>query len=340
MHGPVGPTTRRLAVAAFTLTLGCGGGNTPSTGPTPQPTAPAIVCPADVTLREVRTNLQAVTYPAPTTTGGASPVTVACTPASGSEFRLGTSPVSCTATDAQSRAASCSFNVTLTGFKLGATRFNTFGDSLTEGEMGRPNLTLPLLDPPNAYPTKLQAAFDDTYPGQGIVVVNRGLSGDSVEATEAKLRQFLPVDRPEAVLLLTGYNNLTGPCSHGRAGSGECADAIDKVVVGLRDCLRRVREANVGVRYTFLSNLTPPGPTGSNRIDGNAIVQANSRIRQLTNAEGVVHVDSHAAFVGHEAEYVNVDGLHLRPAGYQALADTFFAAIKATVEQTPLLRRH
>ena len=58
---------------------------------------------------------------------------------------------------------------------------------------------------------------------------------------------------------------------------------------------------------------------------------------QVATSEGAVLVDSHAAFLGHEAEYVNVDGLHLRPAGYQALADTFFAAIKATVPQTPLL---
>jgi lysophospholipase L1-like esterase len=50
-------------------------------------------------------------------------------------------------------------------------------------------------------------------------------------------------------------------------------------------------------------------------------------------------VDSYAAFIGHEADYVNVDGLHLRPAGYQALADAFFAAIQATVPQTPLSHR-
>jgi len=333
----VGLTKHHVAVAAVALTLGCGAkSNGGPTGPTP-PAAPAIVCPADLTVREVRGATQSVNYTAPTTSGGTSPVTVTCNPASGSDFRLGTTPVSCAVNDAQARTATCSFNVTLNGFKLSATRFDAFGDSLTEGEMGRPSVALPLLDPPNAYPTKLQAAFDDTYPNQGIIVVNRGLSGDSVEATESKLRQFLPVDRPEAVLLLTGYNNLTQPCSPGRSGSGACGDAIEKVVDGLRACLRRVREANIGVRYVFVSNLTPPGPTGSNRIDGNAIVQANARIRQMTAAEAVVHVDSYAAFTGHEAEFVNVDGLHLRPAGYQALADTFFAAIKTTVDQSPLL---
>lgn len=334
-------TTSHLALAALILTAGCGGGNKGG-GPT-QPTSsppPTITCPSDVTIREVRTALQPVTYSTPTTSGGSTPVTVTCNPASGSDFKLGTTPVSCSVTDSQARSASCSFNVTLTGFTLGATRFDAFGDSITEGEVGRPNISFPFLDPPNAYPTRLQAAFDDFYPDQGIVVVNRGLSGDSVEGTEEKIRRFLPIDKPDAVLLLTGYNNLTLACGAGRSGSDECRDAIDKVAFGLRDCLRRVPEANAGVRFTFLSNLTPPGATGSNRIDRDAIVRLNDRIRQLSSAQGAVYVDAYAAFVGHEAEYVNVDGLHLRPAGYQALADTFFAAIRNTIPQTPITTLH
>ena len=330
---------QHLAAAALTLAVACGGSTGGPTPPPPPPAAPVIACPADLTVREVRNSTQPVTFSVPTTTGGTSPVTVTCNPAPGSDFRLGTTPVMCTAADAQSRTATCSFNVTLTGFTLGAVKFGAFGDSLTEGETGRPSFALPFLDPPNAYPTRLQAAFDDTYPGQGIVVINRGLSGDSVEATETALRIYLPRDRPDAVLVLTGYNNLTGPCSPGRGVSGECEDAIDKVADVMRDCLRRIREANVGVRHVFLSNLTPPGPTGSNRIDGRAIGQVNDRIRQIASSEGVVLVDAHAAFAGHETEYVNVDGLHLRPAGYQALANAFFAAIQATIPQTPLLTR-
>lgn len=290
-----------------------------------------------MSVRGVAGAMQTVDFPAPTVTGGASPTATICSPASGASFPLGSTSVSCNASDAQSRQASCTFNVTLTGFALNAARFDAFGDSLTEGETGRPSVAFPFLDPPNAYPTRLQAALDETYPDQGIVVINRGLSRDPVEATESKVRQFLPVDRPDGALFLSGYNNLTGPCGPGHGSSGECEDAIGKVADGLRACLRRVREANVGVRYTFLSSLTPPGPSGSNRIDGGAIVEANGRIRQVAAAEGATFVDAYAAFVGHEAEYVNVDGLHLRPAGYQALADAFFAAIKATVPQTPLL---
>jgi lysophospholipase L1-like esterase len=60
-------------------------------------------------------------------------------------------------------------------------------------------------------------------------------------------------------------------------------------------------------------------------------------VKAVIAAEGATLVDSYPAFLGHEAEYVDTDGLHLRPAGYQALADSFFASIKATVAQTPLL---
>ena len=54
-------------------------------------------------------------------------------------------------------------------------------------------------------------------------------------------------------------------------------------------------------------------------------------------SEAVTLVDIYPLFVGHEAEYVSIDGLHLLPAGYQTIANAFFAAIKTTVPQTSLL---
>jgi lysophospholipase L1-like esterase len=97
-----------------------------------------------------------------------------------------------------------------------------------------------------------------------------------------------------------------------------------------------VRELSPATKYIFLGTLTPPGPSGSLRIDAGAIIATNDKIRQTAAVERVVLVDAYAAFVGHEADYVNVDGLHLRPAGYQALADAFFAAIQVTVPHAPL----
>jgi lysophospholipase L1-like esterase len=294
---------------------------------------PQIACPADVTVKSVSGTSQAVTYPDPTVTLGAPPVTTSCSPASSTSFPLGTTPVRCTARDAQAREATCSFNVTLSGFTLAAKKFDAFGDSLTAGENGLPSF----VDPPNSYPTKLQASLDAYYPGQGIAVINRGEPGQPVERTLAVIPSLLSTDRPDAALLLTGYNNLTTPCGPGLASTKPCRDAIDFVAFGVRDCIRRIKESPVGVKFVFVSTLTPPGPTGSRRIDRNAILDVNGRIRQMIAAERVTLVDSYPVFIGHETEYVSPDGLHLLPPGYQALADTFFAAIRTTVPQSPQL---
>jgi lysophospholipase L1-like esterase len=321
-------------LAAALLLSACGSDAPPSTGPTS--TAPQIACPLDMTVTGVTASAQAVTYSAPTVSGGAAPVNTTCSPASGASFPLGTTSVNCAASDAQARQATCSFKVTLKGMSLAVTTYDAFGDSLTQGETGRPNIVVPqFIDTPNSYPTKLQASFDATYPGQA-KVINQGNGGDTVETTLAKIKQRVPVDRPGAVLLLAGFNNLTNVCATGLSNTKACGDAIDQVKFGIRDCMRAVKEANAGVKYTFVSTLTPPGASGSNRIDPNAIVQANAKLGPTIAAEGGILVDSYAAFVGHESTYVNVDGLHLQPAGYQALADTFFASIQKTIPQTPL----
>lgn len=325
--------TRSWIAAAFLLTAACGGSR-PNT-PTP-PTAPQIACPADLTVRGVSGVTQNVTYDAPTVTGGATPVNVSCSQASGGSFPLGTTGITCTANDAQARQAACSFNVTLTGFSLGVTKFDSIGDSLTAGENGR----LSVIDLPNAYPTRLQATFDANYPGQGILVINRGTNGERAERTADQIRAYVAADRPDVVLLLTGYNNLE-PCGPGRATTTACRGAIDDVALDVRDCIRHAKETSSGIRFIFVSTLTPPGPVApgaprDRRIASDAIVQANNQIRQKVAAEGATLVDTYPLFLGHEAEYVDTDGLHLRPAGYQALADSFFAIIKATIPQTQL----
>ena len=58
----------------------------------------------------------------------------------------------------------------------------------------------------------------------------------------------------------------------------------------------------------------------------------------MVRAEGATLVDTYPTFIGHEAEYVDQDGLHLRPAGNQALAQSFFTGIKNTVTSTPGFR--
>ena len=71
-------------------------------------TACTLTCPTDVSqVADPGQNGAVVNYPAPTTTGSCG--TVTCSPASGSFFPVGTTPVTCTSTV----GPSCSFNVTV-----------------------------------------------------------------------------------------------------------------------------------------------------------------------------------------------------------------------------------
>lgn len=320
------------------LFLGCGGHGGGGSTPTPATPPPQISCPSDISVGSVSTATTTVAYDAPTVSGGTAPVQASCNPTSGSSFPLGATMVNCSASDAASRTAACSFRVNLTGFEIGLKKYEAFGDSVTAGEVGRPSISgFNEVDVANAYPTKLQQQFDAVYPGQGVVVINRGHSLDKGDQTDALIRTFAAADRPEVVLLLTGYNDLGHGCGANGAGTATCRDAIGNVGVNVRSCIRRAREVDSALKVVFVSTLTPPGATGSNRIDRNAIVQANDKIRQTVASERAVLVDSYAAFVGHENEYVNVDGLHLTVAGYEALANAFLAAIQSTVQATPLL---
>jgi len=330
---------KRVAlVIGLAIVAACGSSPPPGPGPTAKP--PQIACPADLTVASVTTPSQAVTYPSPTVTDGAPPVNTTCSPASGATFPLGTTTVGCAANDAMSRQATCSFNVTLKGMSIGVKKFDAIGDSFTEGQNGE----LGVVDLPNAYPTKLQLALEMTYPNQGIVVLNHGAdaSGKSITVVDENVKKFVRLDQPDAVLLEGGYNDLLNGCGNGSPTTTLCKQAIQQVAGGYRDCIRHAREASPTVQFVFAATLTPPGPhtppVNDRRISDAAIRQANDLIRQTVAAERAVLVDVYPLFTGHEAEYVDTDGLHLRPAGYQVMADAFFAAIQKTVPQTPLLR--
>ncbi len=82
-------------------------------------TAPELTVPADITTQATSKSGAVVTYSASATDLVDGIVTPACSPASGSTFVIGTTPVTCTATDAHGNKASKSFNVTVTSFFSG-----------------------------------------------------------------------------------------------------------------------------------------------------------------------------------------------------------------------------
>ncbi len=297
-----------------------------------------LTCPADITVSGVTGSSTPVNYPAPVSDGGTAPVQVTCAPASGTAFPLGASAVSCEATDAGTQRAMCAFAVTLAPARLGAARFVTFGDSMTEGQNGQDPgggecpTGLFCIDTPHSYPTDLKALLSSRYPVQSFEVINEGVGGERASAGVNRLPGVLTADRPDVLVLLQGINDL----------NGDGAAAVPVVLDALRTDIRNARAA--GVQYVFVSTLLPERPGGSPPRGEvpELVAPANDLIRPMVTSEGAVLVDGYAAF-GATPNYlttlINTDGLHLTPAGNQVLAQAFYDAIVAKIPTIASLRR-
>ena len=324
---PLPLSVKAVFLLALAIVAGACSGHTPTTPQTFQ-----LQCPADLNVGSNSATGLAVGFFSPVSIGGNAPFAVTCTPASGAVFPVGRTPVTCAAVDGLGDRAQCTFNVTVAPTRPDASIVVAFGDSTTEGQNGRTSaFGTRVVDVPNAYPTQLQILLDAAFPSPRILVLNRGVGGEPVETGLLRLPGQLDADRPDTLLLLDGYNNLLNNCGFSVGVTSNCLSTINFVASTLGQMVQTGRQK--GARHVFLSTLTPPGPLAGptdRRIAPDAIVRINSLLPGVAGANGAVLVDAYASFVGHEAEYVDQDGLHLRPAGYLVIADLFYAAILTT----------
>jgi len=262
-----------------------------------------------------------VTYPAPAVQNGDPPVAVTCTVAQDAKLPLGPTQVTCTATDARQRTASCGFTVTvLPPPWLASTRFLAFGDSITEGVVSAP-VTLALLPTPASYPTKLEILLRARYTAQQPAVTNAGIAGELATDGARRLPSVVRAVQPEAVLLMEGTNDLS---LWREGGISRAADALEDMVNAAR-----ARGARV-----FLATL-PPQREGGKGGGVELVRELNKAIRAVAAEEGAVLVDVYAALVTDLDRYIGADGLHPTEAGYERIAETFLAAIRTEME-TPM----
>jgi lysophospholipase L1-like esterase len=301
--------------------------------PPPDPDPPTLTCPAPVTASTTSTSGTTVTFSAPTVTAGKEPLTLACTPASGSTFPIGATTVACTVTDSLNRTGSCSFTVTVARTpQLTVTKFLAFGDSITAGEVsfpltgalpqrdGTPSFRLRLV-PEASYPTVLRSSLTTRYSAQvsNIVVSNEGVSGEMARdaATQARFVQALSSLRPDVVLIMHGYNDIGNP-----SVLTDTANAIGRLASEAR---------NRGVRV-FIANLAPSRTSGNNARPSSSVTGFNERLLPVIRGEGATLVDIYSAILPDVNTYIGIDGLHPNEAGYRKIAETFLAAIQANLE--------
>ena len=268
---------------------------------------------------------------------GQSPVSTVCSPLSGSLFTIGQRTVTCTATDALQRSESCSFLVTVVSPpKLATTSFLAFGDSITWGEDGQnsiaPSLSLmssrfhPAVQIPLAqqYPRELQLSLADRYKTQLPTVKNEGQPGEAAgdPAALVRFRNLTSSRQYSVVLIMEGTNDLYNKDDR----------LVPFAIDGLRQMIRNAK--GLGIR-PYLATIPPMNPAACIPIcRGGAwslVSGFNDNVRALATAEGVTLVDVYQAFAGN-LSLVGADGEHPSAEGYAKIADTFFVAIKSTLE--------
>jgi lysophospholipase L1-like esterase len=340
-----------LLAAGLTLVAGCHSPSRPTTVVAVQPLS--LTCPATITIDNVATATEAVTFAPPGHSGGVEPVALSCSPASGANFPLGTTMVTCNGIDATAtRTAACTLTVSLTPVApvLGATTLLAVGDSITAGEngidefnlddprydqsgpcvaMATTGAKLQYIDYVNSYPSALGTLLAQRYPAQTPALINCGKRGQTTAQGLQLLSgpYGLAVWHPDALLILEGINDLRF--------DDQYLSTADTVVANLSTDIQTARSS---VKKIFLSTLIPQKAGARGDASHNPqIEQTNVRIRALTAQPDVVLVDSYAEFLArsdYQSALLESDGEHCTPEGYLVIAKAFFAKIQATLDQT------
>ena len=196
-------TLRRLVrmwiVWVAVLVTACDTTSPTAPSPAVQVSGPGFVtplsCPADVELTSDGGS-RVVTFSQPAIDDVGQVTKSSCEPASGSTFPIGTSRVTCSATEAEALIGRCTFAVTvLPPGVLSKTKFMAFGDSITEGVLGLTPTNL--VDPATSYPTQLQGMLRARYSNQTITVINAGKGAEDTSGGRVRVPQELNEHAPE-----------------------------------------------------------------------------------------------------------------------------------------------
>jgi lysophospholipase L1-like esterase len=246
-------------------------------------------------------------------------------------FSVGTTAVTCTATDARQRTDACTFQVTVTvPPKISATSYLAFGDSMTAGEVvseGDGRIRILRVDAAKSYPAELQRNLASVYTSQAqsISVHNQGKPLESAVEGVSRLQGLIATGNYEALTLMEGAIDL------GDRDSRTAQKALDAV----RTMVRNTKGKGVRV---FLATLPPQNQNGccpDRGLSASLVEPYNSGLRNIASQEDVELVDVFQAFNGDTTTLIDFDGLHPTPAGYTKIAETFFNSIKHALEQSP-----
>ena len=286
----------------------------PPGAPTPLPEEKigrlALACPAPVQTQSFNGRPVSVGFELPVVAGGQAPVAVGCTPEPGHAFGIGTTQVSCRASDVLQQTAGCAFQVTVLGPpKLSVTRFLAYGDSLTSGWVSSPTAGA-RPEPTNAYPYLLERDLQSRYVTQTIEVVNAGAPGEEARDAVSRFRSVVGGQRPEVVLLMQGTNDLDVIAGGGAEGAAAALSTM-------------VRYAQDSGADVLLLTIPPQVHTGAAHL----VEPFNVMVRAIATRRGATLVDVHELLLGSSCSggrttpCIGADGLHPTAEAYRLIAD-------------------
>jgi lysophospholipase L1-like esterase len=229
--------------------------------------------------------------------------------------------------------AACSGNRSPTGPTAGTpriakTRFLAFGDSFTAGEITNPVSVTPtsigklVVVPSASYPALLQSQLRGAYASQAALIsmVNSGEPSERILDGAQRFPGVFDANRPEVVLLMEGANGLP------QVGPDISAGVMRTMV----------QKAKEGGSRVFVGSMIPQvagRPRATTPVS--ELLAYNNTLRIMSTQENVAYVDLYNAMIPDAATLLGLDGLHPTEAGYRKIADVFFAAIKAALEEQP-----
>lgn len=191
-----------------------------------------------------------------------------------------------------------------------ANVYMAFGDSITNGE--------PEVGDGNGYRRTLESMLRAHF-GAG-EVANEGRDATSTAFGADIVGTRLAAVRPSFTLIHYGTNDWNLP---------ECREVPCSTTTNLRFIVQQINRSR---GHAFLATILPTNTGYDDRAPASRndwVAQQNVIIKQIADEEGAVLVDLNGAFLksGRPLSSLFVDHVHPTAAGYEIMAQTWFAAI-------------
>jgi lysophospholipase L1-like esterase len=148
-------------------------------------------------------------------------------------------------------------------------------------------------------------------------VINEGVPGEKVTHSDTtdRLASVLRRYSPDVLLLQEGANDVN-----------DKQIPIDRIASSLATLIRVAKSR--GVSNVLIGTLLPERDGSCRAYAPERVEPVNDRIRSIAAREGAELVDLWESFAGQEGTLLGQDGLHPNIAGYEKMAEIFFASIR------------